>query len=184
GNVAINANGILGVTNIANLTGATPTAVINSGGTMSIDADFDASPMVAPSSVGILALNTNNSTLTGTNGSSAFIGTFGSQTLSTTSLAPGAGNTYRLGGRGGTLTVTNGVLVGGSSSLVVGSTQPNGFGGVVLAAANSFGGGTTVNNGTLRTTANGALGSGGLAINAGAGATASASIESNETVSS
>src|SRR5205823_8185579 len=100
GNVTINANGILGVTTTANLTGALPTALINSGGTMSIDADFDASPMVAPSSVGILALNTNNSTLTGTNGSSAFIGTFGSQTLSTTSLAPGAGNTYRLGGRG------------------------------------------------------------------------------------
>jgi autotransporter-associated beta strand protein len=80
--------------------------------------------------------------------------------------------------------VTNGVLTGAGNNLIVGSTQPNGFGAVVLGAANTFGGGTTVNNGTLRTTANGALSSGGLAINAAAAATSSASIESNETVSS
>ncbi len=184
GNVAINANGILGVTNPANLTGTTTTALINSGGTMSIDADFDASPMVDPASIGILALNTNNSHLLGTNGSSAFIGAYNSQSLTTITLAPGAGGTYRLGGDGGTLTVTNGVLTGSTNSLIVGSTQPNGAGTVVLAAANTFGGGTTVNNGTLRTTANGALSTGGLAINAVAAANSTASIQSNETVSS
>jgi autotransporter-associated beta strand protein len=151
---------------------------------MSIDSNFDASTLVDPVSVGILALNTNNSLLSGTNGSSAFIGAIGSQSLAAATLAPGAGSTYRLGGRGGTLTVTNGVLTGASNSLVVGSTQPNGSGTVILAAANTFGGGTTVNNGTLRTTANGALSNGGLAINAVAGATSTASIVSNETVSS
>jgi fibronectin-binding autotransporter adhesin len=192
GDVAINANGILGVNAAANLVGGNPalgantnaTALINSGGTMSIDSDFDASPLVDPNSVGILALNTNNSTLSGTNGSSAFIGAFGPQMLTTMSLAPGAGGTYRLGGRGGTLTVTHGVLVGPANSLIVGSAQPNGSGTVILAAANTFGGGTTVNNGTLRTTANGALSTGGLAVNATATASSTASIQSNETVSS
>jgi autotransporter-associated beta strand protein len=194
GDVAINANGILGVNTAENLVANNPvpptgantnaTALINSGGTMSIDTDFDASVLVDPGSVGILALNTNNSTLSGTNGSSAFIGAFGSQALTTTMLAPGAGGTYRLGGRGGTLTVANGVLTGPTNSLIVGSTQPNGAGTVMLAAANSFGGGTTVNNGTLRTTADGALGNGGLAINAIASANSAASIQSNETVSS
>ncbi|HEY2147752.1 MAG TPA: autotransporter-associated beta strand repeat-containing protein [Pirellulales bacterium] len=194
GDVAINANGILGVNTTANLVDDNPippmganttaTALINSGGTMSIDSNFDASVLVDPASIGILALNTNNSSLSGTNGSSAFIGAYGPQTLSTMTLAPGAGGTYRLGGDGGTLTVTNGVLTGPTNNLIVGSTQPNGAGTVVLAAANTFGGGTTVNNGTLRTTADGALGSGGLAINAVAGANSTASIQSNETVSS
>ena len=184
GNVVINANGILGVNSTANLTGANATALINSGGTMSIDSDFDASSMVDPASVGILALNTNNSTLSGTNGSSVFIGAFGAELLTVATLAPGAGGTYRLGGRGGSLTVTQGVLVGPANSLIIGSTQPNGSGMVVLAAANTFGGGTTVNNGTLRTTVDGALSTGGLAINATATATSTADIESNETVSS
>src|SRR4029077_15009308 len=140
-----NANGILGVNTASNLLPNNPfppagantiaTALINTGGTMSIDSDFDAGPMVDPNSVGILALNTNNSTLSGTNGSSAFIGAFGAQTLSTPSLLPGAGGTYRLGGRGGTLTVTTtNLLTGNTNNLVVGSTQPNGSGTVVLAA--------------------------------------------------
>jgi autotransporter-associated beta strand protein len=194
GDVAINANGILGVNATGNLVAgnpnpppganATATALINSGGTMSIDSDFDASPLVDPNSVGILALNTNNSTLSGTNGSSAFIGAFGAELLTVAALAPGAGGTYRLGGRGGSLTVTQGVLVGPANSLVIGSTQPNGSGTVVLAAANTFGGGTTVNNGTLRTTADGALSTGSLAVNATATASSAANIQSNETVSS
>lgn len=189
GDVAINANGILGVNTPSNLVAGNPsppagattnaTALINSGGTMSIDSDFDASVLVDLASVGILALNVTNSTLSGTNGSSAFIGAFGSQSLTVTSLAAGAGNTYRLGGRAGTLTVTNGVLVGGNS-LIVGSTQPNGAGTVILAATNTFGGGTTVVNGTLRTTADGALGSGGLTVNTSTGGVAD--IRSSETV--
>ena len=194
GDVAVNANGILGVSDPANLVGGNPlpptgantnaTALINSGGTMSIDSDFDASVLLDPASTGILALNTDSSTLSGVNGSSAFIGAIGSQSLTMAALAPGAGDAYRLGGRGGTLTLANGVLTGETNSLVVGSTQPNGSGTVVLAAANSFGDGTTVNNGTLRTTADGSLGAGGLAVNGPGGAVAAAAIESNETVAS
>jgi fibronectin-binding autotransporter adhesin len=194
GDVAINSNGILGVNTAANLIAGNPTppagantnatALVNSGGTMSIDSDFDAGRLVDPNSVGILALNTNNSMLSGTNGSSAFIGAFGAQLLTVAALAPGAGGTYRLGGRGGSLTVTQGILVGPANSLVIGSTQPNGSGTVILAAANTFGGGTTVNNGTLRTTADGALSTGSLAVNATATASSTASIQSNETVSS
>ncbi len=194
GDVAVNANGVLGVNTAANLVAGNPlpptgananaTALINSGGTMSIDSDFDASVLVDPNSVGILALNTNNSTLAGTNGSSAFIGAFGAELLTVTTLAPGAGGTYRLGGRGGSLTVANGVLTGNTNSLIIGSTQPNGSGTVILAAANTFGGGTTVNNGTLRTTADGALSTGGLAVNSDPTATSTANIQSNETVSS
>jgi autotransporter-associated beta strand protein len=155
---------------------------------MSIDTNFDASILVDSASVGILALNTNNSTLSGTSGSSAFIGAFGAESLTSTMLAPGAGNTYRLGGRGGALTVSNGVLTDSagpvSNSLLVGSSQPNGSGTVILAAVNTFSGGTTVNNGTLQTTADGALGSGGLAVNAASAAVSLASLQSNEVVSS
>jgi autotransporter-associated beta strand protein len=66
-------------------------------------------------------------------------------------------------------------VAGGSSLLVTGGISETGAsrgltltgsGTFTLGAASTFTGGTTVNNGTLRTTADGALGSGPLAVNA------------------
>jgi autotransporter-associated beta strand protein len=62
-------------------------------------------------------------------------------------LTAGAGNTYRLGGGGGTLTLstTNGLT--GSRSLLVGSALSNGNGTVVLSSTHNYTGNTTVTGG-------------------------------------
>ena len=77
-----------------------------------------------------------------------FLGSSGTGTFAGGSLAAGTGSTYRLGGGGGTLTITNGVLTG-SNSLVAGSALANGGGTVALLGANSLSGATSVNGGTL-----------------------------------
>ncbi len=162
----VNSGGTLGVTSAANITGA-GTAVIASGGILSIDFNFDASSMIDPSSTGIVALSVPNSNLSGVNGSSAFIGSIGSNTLSSASLAAGAGSTYRLGGAGGTLTVSTALTAVGDS-LIVGSSQANGAGTVVFSAADTFGGGTTINAGHLQFTGAGSIPGGSLRVNNGA----------------
>ncbi len=169
GNVNVNSGGTLGVTSTANLTDATPTALINAVGILSVDANFDPNAMINPASVGIVALNsspTANSSLSGVNGSSAFLGSLGSNSLTSATLSPGAGNVYRLGGGGGTLTIVNGVLTGASNSALVGSTQANGSGTVVLDAANNYGGGTAINAGKLSLTTGSIVG-GNVNVNSG-----------------
>lgn len=76
--------------------------------------------------------------------SAASLGAVGSVSYTGT-LTP-QGTTYRLGGGGGTLTLTkSNALTGGGNELVV-----IGPGTVVLADANDYGGGTTVSAGTLQ----------------------------------
>jgi autotransporter-associated beta strand protein len=73
------------------------------------------------------------------------------------------GTTYRLGGGGGSLTMSNAnALTGAGNSLVV-----NGLGTVTLAASNNYDSGTTLTAGTLAVGSNSSLGSGGLALNGG-----------------
>ena len=86
--VAVNSDGGFAVTSTGNLTNVNSTgttAVIASGGIMSIDANFDASSMIDPTSTGIVALSVPNSNLSGVNGSAAFIGSIGSNALSSAS---------------------------------------------------------------------------------------------------
>ena len=156
GNVQVNSKGTLGVNAAANLTGASQIATINTGGVLSIDTNFNANSMIDPASVGVVAIDAStNSALTGVNGSSAFLGSVGSKTFSGTTLNPGAGNTYNLGGGLSTpkLTIsTANALTGASNSVVVGSSQTNGSGTVIFTAAENYGGGTSVNAGELQLT--------------------------------
>ena len=82
----------------------------------------------------------------------------GSESYSAASLGANSDGNYRLGA-GSLLTITNGVLVGGTAKVIIGSpanTSPgtgllNTVGSVTLTGANTYGGGTDVNNAaTLR----------------------------------
>ena len=81
--------------------------------------------------------------------STTFLGTFaggsGVGTYTGTTLPPGAGNNYRLGGGGGTLTIANPILTGANNLLVGGA----GGGNVILPNGNTYTGTTTIQLGTL-----------------------------------
>jgi len=137
-------------------------------GVLVVNTDLNWNSRIDATSTGILGLGGNNSTLTGVNGSSAFIAASGAaRTLSTAALNPGAGSTYRLGGLGQSLTVSTAVLTG-ENNLVVGGYRDNfsgtfvysgGAGTVVLTAVNDYTGTTLVNPGsTLTLNANNAIG--------------------------
>ena len=117
---------------------------------------FNSLPNLTQSSADPIIIGVNTTGFTAISSQSSvgngniFLGSTGTGTFAGASLAAGTGGVYRLGGGGGTLTVTNGVL-SGANSLVVGSTLTNGGGTVVLGAANSYTGLTTVAVGsTLR----------------------------------
>jgi autotransporter-associated beta strand protein len=120
-------------------------------GVLSLGGDF-APSMVDSGSGGVLALDaatyaTNLNLSSIGNGLMRLGAVGGSGVYGGSTLTPG-GSTYRLGGGGGTLTVTNGVLAGAGNSLEVGTVGINGAGTVVLSAANTYGGTTTVNPGS------------------------------------
>jgi fibronectin-binding autotransporter adhesin len=127
-------------------------------GALLVNTDIDFNSRIDPTSTGMLGLVVNSANLTGVNGSSAFIAASGAgRTLSTSTLAAGAGSTYRLGGLGQTLSVTNGVLVG-ANNLVVGGYRndldggamwASGTGNVALTGSNSYTGTTRVNAGSV-----------------------------------
>lgn len=137
---------------------------IRDGGILAIGAfnvDAGNNHKIATNSTGVVALNANNSLISGTNGSSAFIGAIGgSRTLTSASLAPGGLDVtsvaaFRLGGGGGTLNVNTSVLTG-ARNVIVGVNQTNGTAGtltgggsVVYGATQNYTGKTTVNVGTL-----------------------------------
>jgi autotransporter-associated beta strand protein len=80
---------------------------------------------------------------------------------------------------GSSLSITGNLSeVGGGRTLAM-----NGPGTLTLGGANSYSGGTTINSGTLKTTASGALGSGPLTISA-LGVTSTLTLGANQTVSS
>ena len=135
------------------------TVTVNSGGIWGLDENYNPTAKLAVGSSGILALNSNNSTLTGVNGSSVFIGSLGNYTFTGSSLVAGSGSTYRLGGGGGTLTITGTNVITGANSLIIGSTQNSGTGVVVLTGSNNYSGGTTIAAGILQVGNGGVTGS-------------------------
>ncbi len=76
-------------------------------------------------------------------------GSTGSFTGDSTKLTVGAGNTYRLGGGGGTLTLTKANTLINSNDVMVGSGLTNGNGSVVINLAQSYTGKTTVTGGAI-----------------------------------
>ena len=91
--------------------------------------------------------------------STAFLGAVGNVAYTGT-LTP-EGSTYRLGGGGGTLTMSNTNAVTGSGKALIVKGK------VTLAGANDHDGGTTLNSGLLALGNDGALGSGGLVVAGG-----------------
>ena len=75
---------------------------------------------------------------------SASTGTFSGTAAN---LTVGAGGTYRLGGGGGTLSITGTNVLTGSNDLLVGSNLTNGNGAVIVNVAQSYTGKTTVTGG-------------------------------------
>lgn len=148
--------GALGVSNVT----------IGTGGVLGLDADFNVNGRIVNASAGIVALNANNSTLTGLNGSSAFLGALGSFSFTGATLASGSASTYRLGGTGGTLTITQANVITGANNLIVGSAQTNGTGSVTFSGNQNYSGNTTVANGSILTT-NGTLSSSAVAVDNG-----------------
>ena len=101
------------------------------------------------------------------------IGTAGTWSLGATNfngryrgatLTPGSGNTYRLGGGGGTLRVETANVITGSAALQIGAINgatalTNSVGTVVITTEQNYSGGTNVQSGTLVVVGNSALGS-------------------------
>ena len=124
---------------------------VASGAIVGLDSDFDIGSAVSSSSTGIVALNANNTTLTGLGGSSAFLGSLGNFSFTPSgAYAAGAGSTYRLGGGGGTLTLVGVNKLTGANSVLIGSAQTNGLGAVVLNNTQNYTGTTTIAFGTLQ----------------------------------
>jgi autotransporter-associated beta strand protein len=131
---------------------------------------------VASNSVGTVAL-VNNSTnnldfsLAGANLTNVSLGAFGATAWTNSGVFTNFGSTYRLGGGGGTLVLTNSMLVGTGTNLV--AFGNGGFGTLILTGSNTWSG-TTVNGGVVQygsTNAMGALvtvNTGGAVANNGA----------------
>ena len=156
-----------GGTLLFNAAGALPSSgavTVNSGGTVaaSTAAGGIASllPRIATTSAGTVALTADSSAnldFSAFTGGLSLGAVNNSYTYSGT-LTP-AGNTYRLGGGGGSLTVSSALTDNGATarSLVVGGSGSSGN--VFLTGANTFTGGTTVTQGTLYVGNGGATGS-------------------------
>lgn len=105
---------------------------------------------------GVIAINHNAFTeVEATNIQAArdagwFLGSSTGGTITAGSLSA-VNSQYRLGGGGGTLTVTNGVITG-NNDLIIGTQLTRGDGTVALNAVNDYTGATIINNGTLQVT--------------------------------
>ncbi len=89
-----------------------------------------------------------------------FLGSVISSTYSGTAITAGAGSTYRLGGGGGTLTISGTNVLTGVNNVEVGAAKTNGLGVVILSNSQGYSGTTTVNAGMLQVGADNRLGTG------------------------
>jgi autotransporter-associated beta strand protein len=153
--------------------GSGANVTVNSGGTAAAGYAIDQAFLgrIVNTSAGVIALAQDSSnpldfSTSGANLAAASLGAVGSVTYSGT-LTPN-GTTYLLGGGGGTLTVAS--ALSGPDSLAV-ALNGTAAGTVVLTAANSYSGGTTLSGGTLQLQNATALGSSSALTSIAAGAT-------------
>jgi len=150
-----------------------PTTTSINGALPQLSVGYDAAlpTFAASSTAGVIALSTATytqaldlSTLPAS-AQASFLGAASATNYTSATLGAGSGDTYRLGGGGSTLTLTDpgAVLTGSGSQLVVGAAGyngaglANGTGTVVLKGANDYTGVTLVNPGSTLTL-NGASG--------------------------
>ena len=162
--------GFLQVNSPGSIGGSGNTVTVTSPGTLVFGPAFGTiqstlTGRVVASSTGVIAADNHASenldfSSAGANLSAASLGAVVSVPYTGT-LTPN-GTTYRLGGGGGTLTMSNAnALTGVANSLVVAT------GNVTLAAANDYGAGTTLTSGMLALASNISIGAGALALNGG-----------------
>ncbi len=157
GNTIINA-GVLQFSTAAAMGGTGANITVANGGTAAAGYAIDQAFLarIDPGSGGVVALAANSGNSLDFNAAglaNVSLGAVGSATFSGT-LTP-FGTTYRLGGGGGTLTVSS--VLGGVNSLII-DTNGTAGGTVILTGANSYSGGTIVNAGTLLLSGAGTLG--------------------------
>jgi fibronectin-binding autotransporter adhesin len=117
------------------------------GGALPGVPEWLASGRIAPSSTGSIALEFDSSdNIDFASHPNLMLGASANASYSGTLLP--AASTYRLGGGGGTLVLSNANTLTGSSNLVVGATGSTGT--IILAADNNYTGTTTINSGTLQ----------------------------------
>lgn len=160
GGMALN-GGLTQFESLASINGTTRNVTLTAPGVMLFGATFGAANIsnaldrMVTTSTGVIAADNYDAAAFDFNTAgltAAYLGATGSVTYTGT-LTPNSGN-YRLGGGGGTLTLTVPNTVSGSgSTLIIG-------GNVTLTVANDHTGGTTLNAGTLILGDAGALGSG------------------------
>jgi fibronectin-binding autotransporter adhesin len=181
-------------TGVLNITGASNTysgGTIVVGGTLIARPDTTSTTPGTPAPLGALpapGLGANNIALGG--------GTLEADTTYTLNALRGIGLGWRIGPTGngaGTIDVTsgntltfNGTITENSIvSFLPGALVKTDAGTLILGGNNIYSGGTTVNGGTLRTTATGTIGSssGPLVVSAAAGVTSTLSLGNSQTVS-
>jgi autotransporter-associated beta strand protein len=182
-------NGVLMFDNASAIGGFTVngpgSVLVNAGGAAAFGSSFTGSVQAAlqrisPLSAGSVALTADTSQNLNFDGGStgatlplAFLGAYGNVTYTGT-LTP-FGNTYRLGGGGGVLTMPNGgltgpriVVVGGGGPGTSFANNPNLSGNVVLGGTSDYSGGTILNTGGIvSATSLTALGAGPLKFQGG-----------------
>lgn len=141
-------SGSLAIASPANLSSDSNPVLIESAGTLVLNANSDIpTSIIDPTSTGTVALGADNNQITAIDGNTWLGAGPAGFILSSASLAAGNGNVYRLGGGGGTLTISTGALTDAGAtpnSVLIGNA-------VELDGNNTYTGATTV-TGTLTVT--------------------------------
>ena len=160
----IQSGGVVTIGDASNLLAAQ--AIVQAGGTLAVSNQFIPQAQIAPASSGTFGIDmvgfakTVDMSVLGNGSMSLGSSTIG--TYESSSLGPGAGDTYRLGGGGGTITLTQpDVLTGNSPVTIVGP------GTVVLSQSQTSPGRTTIQSGTVALGTAGSLGGGPITFQGG-----------------
>ena len=196
GAIAVNAGGNLSLSSTNNKAGGQTLTITSLSGALGgvgfSDAGLaqsDLAGMITTDSTstygGVLSINngiTYANTLTlATFGTAAgkalwFLGSATTGAYSNTVLTASSG-TYRLGGGGGTLTLSAANVLTGAANVIIGSTSANGNGVIVLSNDQNYSGTTTITNGTLRISSLSALGTAGGQVTLGSTTTTKGTLD-------